>query len=63
MVVMWPKGARYKFKLIDIRNVDITKNGVKIRYGDILKMTRPGFQQKEINIKAYAPDRRLCVSM
>ena len=49
-------------KLIDIRNVDITKNGVKVRYGDILKTTRLGFQQKEINIKAYAPDRRLCVS-
>ena len=47
--------------LLDIRNVNITKNHVKIRFGDILKTTRPGFQQKEITIKAYAPDRRLCI--
>ena len=32
---------------------------VKIRLGDILETNRPGFQQKEIRVKAYAPERRL----
>ena len=49
-------------RLIDIRNVEINKNFVKIRYGDILKTTRPGFQQNEIKLKAYAPDRRICIT-
>ena len=47
--------------LVDIRNVSVTNNHVKIRFGDSLKTTRPGFQQKEITMKAYAPDRRLCI--
>jgi hypothetical protein len=47
--------------LIDIRNISVSKNAVKIRFGDVMKTTRPGFQQKEISIKAYAPDRRLCI--
>ena len=34
---------------------------LKIRFGDLLKTTRPGFQQEELKIKAYAPDRRLCI--
>ncbi len=40
---------------------DVTKHQVKVRFGDILKTTRPGFQQKEVTIKAYAPNRRLCI--
>ena len=47
--------------LIDIRNLTVTNHYVKIRFGDAMKTTRPGFQQKELNIKAYAPDRRLCI--
>ena len=48
-------------QLIDIRNLTLTKHVVKIRFGDILKTSRPGFQQSEISLKAYAPDRRLCI--
>ena len=48
--------------LIDIRNITLGKSHVKIRFGDILKTTRPGFQQREIKLKAYAPDRRLCIN-
>ena len=47
--------------LIDTRNLTITDNHLKLRFGDLLKTTRPGHQQKEIKIKAYAPDRRLCI--
>ena len=45
--------------LIDRRNMTITNHVVKIRFGDLMKQTRPGYQQKEIVIKAFAPDRRL----
>ena len=47
--------------LIDIRNITITDHLVKIRFGDLLKQTRPGFHPNELVIKAYAPDRRLCI--
>jgi hypothetical protein len=50
-------------KLIDIRNLTVTKNHVKICYGDLLKTSRPGFQQKEIKLKAYAADKRICISL
>ena len=47
--------------LLDIRNISLSKSKVKLRYGDLLKQSRPGFQLEEITIKAYAPDRRLCL--
>ena len=47
--------------LLDIRNVIVTDNYVKLRWGDKLKTTRPGYQQQEIKILAYAPDRTLCL--
>ena len=46
---------------IDIRNLTLNKNILKIRFGDTLKTSKPGCQQNELNIRAYAPDRRLCV--
>lgn len=48
-------------QMIDIRNITLTKHVVKIRFGDILKTSRPGFQQSEISLKAFAPDRRICI--
>lgn len=48
-------------KFIDVRNIKITKNRLQISYGDLLKTSRPGFQQQPINLKAYAPDRRICI--
>ena len=45
-------------QLIDLANLTVGEHSVKIRFGDLLKTTRPGFQQGEIKIKAYAPDRR-----
>ena len=48
--------------LMDIRNIDCTTSGVKFRFGDILKQTRPGFQLSELHVKAFAPDRRLCLA-
>ena len=47
--------------LIDLRNITLTKHCVKFRFGDKLKTSRPGFHQTEICIRAYAPNRRLCL--
>ncbi|XP_055954508.1 uncharacterized protein LOC126811314 isoform X2 [Patella vulgata] len=49
------------FQLLDIRNISITKGAIRIRIGDFLKQTRRGYQQSEIVLKCYPPDRRLCV--
>jgi len=48
-------------QLIDVRNISSDKNKLVISFGDLLKTTRPGFQQKAITLKAYAPDRRICI--
>ena len=48
--------------LIDIQNVTVNKSKVKIKYGDLLKQSRPGHHINEITIKAFAPDRRLCLA-
>lgn len=47
--------------LIDIRNLTLRQNSIKIRFGDKLKTTRPGFHQAELCLKAYVPNRRLCI--
>ncbi|CAG2218782.1 unnamed protein product [Mytilus edulis] len=47
--------------LIDIRNLELGETYVKIRYGDLLKQTRPGYQLSELFIEAYKPDYRICV--
>ncbi|CAG2237081.1 unnamed protein product [Mytilus edulis] len=47
--------------LIDIRNLELDTYSVKIRYGDLLKQTRPGYQLPEIFIEAFKPDYRICV--
>lgn len=47
--------------LISVKNITVNDSYIKIRFGDILKTTRPGFHQKEVMIKAYEPDRRLCI--
>lgn len=47
--------------LLDIRNINVSQNNVKCRFGDLLKHTRPGMHQPELTLKAYAPDRRLCL--
>ncbi|XP_074661124.1 uncharacterized protein LOC141913859 [Tubulanus polymorphus] len=47
--------------LIDLRNITLTTNKLKIRFGDLLKQSRPRFHQAEITFKAYVPDRRLCI--
>lgn len=46
---------------MDVRNIDLDKNRVKIGFGDLLKTSRPGSHQSQVVIRAFAPDRRLCV--
>ncbi|CAG2237072.1 unnamed protein product [Mytilus edulis] len=47
--------------LIDTRKLELDRYSVKIRYGDFLKQTRPGYQLPEIFIEAFKPDYRICV--
>ena len=44
---------------MSLRNITVSDHFIRIRFGD-LKQTRPGHQLKDIAIKAYAVDRRLC---
>ena len=47
---------------LDIRNIIIkNKKCASFSVGDIMKTTRPSFHQSQITVKAYAPDRRLCI--
>jgi len=45
--------------LVDVRNVDIKYDRITLRWGDKLKVTRPGFHQGEVIMKAYK-DKRIC---
>ena len=46
---------------MDIRNISVDKNSVKIRFGDLMKTSRPSFHQCQLTVKAFAPDRKFCV--
>ena len=62
MLLLLLSGQRgQSIHLLDIRNMTLTKSSVTFRIGDPLKQTRPGKHIGEIAVKAYAPDRRLCL--
>ncbi|ESO87632.1 hypothetical protein LOTGIDRAFT_175946 [Lottia gigantea] len=37
------------------------QNRIKIKIGELIKQSRPGFHQSELCFKGFAPDRRLCL--
>ncbi|XP_055958543.1 uncharacterized protein LOC130013683 [Patella vulgata] len=45
---------------IDVRNIEILFDRLKIRFGDLLKTSRPNFHQKELCFESYT-DKRLCI--
>ena len=47
--------------LLDTRNIEIEKDNMLIRFGDLQKQSRPGFHLAELNLPAYIPDQGLCV--
>ena len=47
--------------LMDVRNTVCSKDRIIFRFGDKMKQSRPGFHLGELIVKAYAPDRRLCL--
>lgn len=47
--------------LIDIRNLEYDQGYVKIRFGDLLKQSKPGRHLSELYIEAFKPDYRVCV--
>ena len=48
--------------LLNIRNIHITNEYVKIGIGDILKTSKPGRHLGELNFPAFTPDEDLCVA-
>ena len=46
---------------IDIRNMEMDMNYVKIRFGDLLKQSRPSFHLDELYIEAFKANYSLCV--
>ena len=47
-------------QLIDLRNVELTDSMVKIRFGDLLKQSRPNYHLHEIMLQKYA-NKQLCI--
>ena len=47
--------------MIDIRNLHICDNSVKIIMGDLLKSSKPGKHLAEINLSSFHVDKDLCV--
>ena len=46
---------------VDIRNMEMDMNYVKIRFGDLLKQSRPSFHLNELYIEAFKANYSLCV--
>lgn len=47
--------------LLDINNMSVTDHYVKLRFGDVLKQTRPGYHQSEITLEKFPSNIKLCV--
>lgn len=48
-------------ELIDVRNIEITMDYVKIRIGDVLKQTKVGNHLSELYIESFNHDIKICV--
>ncbi|KAK4318784.1 hypothetical protein Pmani_010207 [Petrolisthes manimaculis] len=51
----------HTLRLLDIRNMTVSRSEVSFRIGDLLKTSRPGVHPSELVFTAYAPERLLCV--
>ena len=47
--------------LLDIENMTLTKAKCRFKITKVVKQSKPGRHVKDIEFKAYPPDRRLCV--
>ena len=46
---------------LTVPNTTVTDNYVKFRISTLLKQSRKNYHLSELKIKAYAPDRRMCI--
>ena len=46
---------------LTLSNTTLTDNFVKFRISTLLKQSRPNYHLQELKIKAFAPDRRMCI--
>ena len=47
---------------IDIRNIEISENSVKIRIGDLLKHSRPGTHLQDLILKSFPENKKICIA-
>lgn len=47
--------------LLDLKHMQKRKDGFYFTMNSLLKQSRPGYKNPQISLKAYPPDRRLCV--
>ena len=48
--------------VIDLRNLELTPQYVKIRFGYLLNQSKPGNHLQELYIESHAQNRSLCVA-
>ena len=48
-------------ELMSLDNMMLTKHKVTVHIADLIKQSRPGQHLAYIKLKAYAPDRKLCI--
>lgn len=61
-LVLLVSGQRIQtLNLLDLKNMRIGTSSIRFTIPGLLKQTRPGYKNPEITLKAYAPDRRLCI--
>lgn len=62
MLILLLSGHRgQSLQLLDIRNITCSTSRLAIRFGDLLKQSRPGVHVDEINLPCYGADAALCV--
>lgn len=62
MLIALTNAARCQsIHLMDVHSVNKLKGEFVFVINDLIKQSRPGYEEPTVNIKAYPPDRRLCV--
>ena len=63
MMLMLLSGQRIQtIQLLDLKDVTMSKSQFTFKVSTKVKHTKPGRHLQDLKFKAYAPDRRLCIS-
>ena len=62
MLIALTTAARVQsIHLLSVNNMVKGKDEFVFKFGSLLKQSRPGFKSASVHLKAYPPDRRLCI--